>query len=437
MFRQILGLLYFIQAGANRINRQISALLSRPRIIDLVDCDVQQPSLTLEGYVVSPMEHMKQQSIIVGRLSSRFGAPKNATSPSDINEYLSLVEDWIQTFPPQFNVEKPDTSLDSKYEWIILHRHYLHSACYWMLLDPLRPYLTRAMNQQSLQYDLHFRAHGIKYGLKLVRSLIDFFHFVYPNDAKFHFVLFSVFDIASTLCSTMIHDDDGSLDSRDDIATGVRAAIDMLSTLTGVTRTAKASHDILVLLMQRVAAASEVRSHRANQSRAAVTLDASLSPPPMTACQPVAGASLACSEVGSTDGFDYLPVSPNDMLTSDQVQHQQPVIVSASPNYHHGMYDQPNNGVYATMPPQSMMMTSIDMGQQYMTMAPPQNGAVKVPAPMYLQPLQASYLAPTPTQMFGDFSLDGFTEEQLGDLATMWNYQSLDLSFVPQQQQQQ
>ncbi|CEJ91895.1 hypothetical protein VHEMI07579 [[Torrubiella] hemipterigena] len=360
---------------------QISALLSRPRIIDLLDCDVQQPSLTLEGYAVSPMEHMKQQSIIVGQLSARFGAPKNATSPSDINEYLSLVEDWIQTFPPQFDVETPDKSLDSKYEWIILHRHYLHSACYWMLLDPLRPYLTRAMDQQSLQYDLHFRAQGIKYGLKLVRSLIDFFHFVYPNDAKFHFVLFSVFDIASTLCSTMLHDDDGSLDSRNDIAAGVRSAIDMLSTLQGVTKTAKASHDILLLLMQRVAAASEA-------------------------------------------------------------QHQQPVIVGASPNHsqhhgHHGMHDQqPNGGVYATMPPQPMMMTSLDMGQQYMPIAP-QSVPVKVPTTMYLQPLESVYMAPTPTHMFGNFSLDGFTEEQLGDLATMWNYQSLDLSFIPQQQQQQ
>lgn len=410
------------------MNRQISALLSRPRIIDRTDCDVEQPSLTLEGHTISPLLHMKLQSQLIGQLSFRFGVPKNATSIPDVQDYVDIVQEWSTTFPPQFSLSDPDTSLDSQNEYVSMQRHYLHSASYWMTLDPLRPFMCRAINASSHPEERRFRAMGVDCSIHLLDSLISFFYHIYPADQKFHFVLFSVFDVAALLCSTLMHDEDSSLERRREAFKGIKSAMKMLQTLSEVSQTAVTSHQILLRLTQRIAAASEVRTHQAaSQFRPGSRAGSSFSP---AASSPAShagmgGGSIAQSDFGSPDGFDYFPVSPNDALT---MSHPQPSLLGNSPN----SYTDQQAAVYSTMPPPAAAMVTTHDAMPIYQQMPGVMQANKMPGPGYAPQVANMFMAPTPQETFDSFAIDGFSDEQLGNLATLWNYQNLDLSFVPQ-----
>ncbi|CAG7557280.1 unnamed protein product [Fusarium equiseti] len=79
---------------------QISTLLGRPLIIDRKDCDVDLPTLSLEGYQHSPLAHMKIQSGLIRQISGKFGHTKDITAHADVQGYQRTVETWISSFPP-------------------------------------------------------------------------------------------------------------------------------------------------------------------------------------------------------------------------------------------------------------------------------------------------------------------------------------------------
>ncbi len=219
--------------------RQISSLLSRPRVIDCFDCDVGQPNLALEDYLISPLLHVKLQSFMIDQLLRRFGTIEKVTSPSQIKEYIRMVGTWMDSFPPQLDAYNPDISLDWKHEWLPLHRYILHCAGYQTMLIPLRPYLSRHMSLQSPMYELQLRVAGVEYALRFLHSLIGFFNRVYLRDATFQVLLFCVFDVSAILCSTIMHDGDGSLSRREDIAKAIQESIDVLTKLGHITWTAE------------------------------------------------------------------------------------------------------------------------------------------------------------------------------------------------------
>lgn len=187
---------------------------------------------------------------MVSQLLRRFGAIENNTTPHLIKEYLRMVHDWMATFPPQLDVENPDASLDLEHEWIPLHRHMLHFAAYRMMLDPLRPYLSCGMTAQSTKDELQLRAEGVDHALKFLHSLIAFFSYIYLRDAMFHVMLFSLFETSAMLCSTIIHDEDGSLSRRDDILDTVQGSVAVLRKLTDSTWTARILHKNLARITQ-------------------------------------------------------------------------------------------------------------------------------------------------------------------------------------------
>ncbi|KAI9147758.1 putative transcriptional regulatory protein [Paramyrothecium foliicola] len=224
---------------------QISALLSRPMLINRADCDVKLPSLSLETYSPSPLLHMKLQSELIGRLACRFGFHKNVVDPPDIDQYRSMLEDWMEKFPPTYDFKKPDRSQDAKCPWIELHRHYLHTMAFSMTLDPIRAYLTTEKSKASPPEVLKIRNDGLGYALKLMRALHSFFDYVWPRDAKFHFVLFAIFDTASLLCSAIIHDLDKTIPRETDILNAIENAVSMLRRLQELLPSAKISYNLL------------------------------------------------------------------------------------------------------------------------------------------------------------------------------------------------
>ncbi|ATY65048.1 Fungal specific transcription factor [Cordyceps militaris] len=392
---------------------QISALLSRPKLIDRSECMVSLPALTLESYSPSPLLHMKLQSELIGELARRFGSPREVTSPAQIDQYTSVILDWMQRFPQAYKFEKPDRAIDLKYSWVTLHRHYLHTMAYSMLLDPLRAYMARRITANSPPDDLRIRDEGIAYTLKLMSALSEFFDFLYPKDAKFHWALFSIFDTAAVLCSVILHDEDRCIPSRQEILMAIESARCMLQRLATETRTAKTSYEILSRLAKRIEnpyLPPRMADHHHKRVRAT---EESLTPPSIQH----GDVSVGSSDVGSADDFDRYSTSP--VGSSGMAQN----IAGASPAYGSGFLEMsggfamPNtmapvhdgyNGTYGMLPATHILTDGILM-----------------PAPLN------AFLPPTPRESCAQLSFDGFSGEQLGDLAALWNYQSLDLNFVP------
>ncbi|TQV99005.1 Fungal specific transcription factor [Cordyceps javanica] len=394
---------------------QISALLSRPKLIDRSECKVSLPALTLESYSPSPLLHMKLQSQVIGELASRFGSPREVTSPAQIDQYTRVIIDWMQGFPSVYSLQNPDTSIDSKYTWVTLHRHYLHTMAYSMLLDPIRAYMARRMTVNSPPNDLRIRDEGITYTMKLMSALSSFFEFLYPRDARFHWALFSIFDTAAVLCSVILHDEDRCISRRQEIIMAIESARSMLARLAAETRTAKTSYEILSKLAKRIENPYMPPKLSGNHHKRARATEESLTPPFIQHFD----LSVGSSDVGSTDDFDTYSASPVGSGGAAQS------IASASPAYGSGFaevsagYSMPNTltPAYDTYDATYSIPPA--------TQALPDN--VLMPAP------PNPYMPPTPRESYAQLSIDGFSEEQLGDLAALWNYQSLDLNFVPSQ----
>lgn len=390
---------------------QISALLSRPKLIDRSECVVSLPALTLESYSPSPLLHMKLQSEVIGELAGRFGSPREVTSPAQIDQYTRVIMNWMQKFPQVYDCYNPNTSIDSKYSWVTLHRHYLHTMAYSMLLDPLRAYMARRMTANSPPDDLRIRDEGIAYTMKLMSNLSAFFEFLYPKDAKFHWALFSIFDTAAVLCSVILHDEDRCISSRQEIIMAIESARSMLERLAAETRTAKTSYEILSKLAKRIENPYLVPRMTDSHKRTRMAED-SLTPPFILH----GDISVGSSDVDDLDAYSASPVGSGGMAQS---------IASASPVYGSGYID---TSTGYQMP--NAMAPVHDAYDMAYTMPPTSQAlvdAVLMPAP------PNPYLPPTPRESYAHLSLDGFSEEQLGDLATLWNYQSLDLNFVPSQ----
>lgn len=360
---------------------------------------------------------MKLQSELIGRLSRHFGSPREVRSPAQVEQYMKTVHDWIQEFPKVYNIDNPDTSVDSRHSWVTLHRHYLHTMAYSMMLDPMRAYLAKRMTHDSPPQELRLRSHGIHYALKLMDSLYGFFDHVYPRDAKFHWVLFSIFDTAAVLCSAILHDEDQTMQRRDEITVAIESALSMLQRLASVTRAAKTSYDILLRLSKRVENPYQRPSMSPDyQSKRSKVSDDSLTPPFIAQTGEI---SLGSSEFGSTDGYDAQDGSP---LGSGFA----PSVAGTSPGYGPPTYIDTSG----SFPVPTTMSTAMDSSQLPYTI-PPHTGAI---ADNVLMPAPPNpYMPPTPRGSYANMTFDGFSEEQLGDLASLWNYQSLDLSFVPNQ----
>ncbi|KAH7324993.1 fungal-specific transcription factor domain-containing protein [Stachybotrys elegans] len=289
---------------------QISALLSRPMIIDRREVDVGLPSLTLEGYALSPLEHMRLQSRLIKKLSDRFGLPKNVTQPADVMEYRNMLEDWMSTFPKEYHLSSPDKRQDELNPWMTLHRHYLHTMAYSMTLDPIRPYLAKPLSRNSPAEQLIIRDNGIEHSLKLMNAAYGFFNHVYPRDAKFHFCIFCIFDTAAVLCSAVMHDEDHSILRREDILGAIASAVDMLKRLKEVTQAAKTSCNVLIRIWNKVQTLEAVHKSRQTVQRKRSKVN-HLAPASPTSSHCTNGDNV--SAVASLSSSSASPRPPSDL----------------------------------------------------------------------------------------------------------------------------
>ncbi|KAM0440701.1 hypothetical protein ACHAPT_000002 [Fusarium lateritium] len=371
---------------------QISALLGRPMIIDRANCEVGLPTLGLEGVQHSPLTHMKMQSSLIRQLFNRFGLTKNVVAPADVQEYQGIIEAWIEEFPPPFNVHNPDKSLDASCPWIVLHRHYLRTMAFSMLLDPIRAFLARPFTIRSSEAELQIRSDGIDYCLELMVSLRGFFDHVYPRDAKFHFVLFCIFDTSTVLCSAVLHDEYHTIPRRDEVFKTIDDAHAMLQRLRMVTKSARTSYGVLTRIVQRLprtVVTPKVTASSPLNKKARVTEVAApsqtgshhrASPPLISPPTTTMGTAMTPATVASSVGVLSLPNFP--IVGSSEISSE----------------------AYAAPVPY------IEWQPQMVAQDPANLATTQLPAP--------------------DAVFANISDEELGELASLWNYQSLDFSFI-------
>lgn len=367
---------------------QISILFGRPIIIDRADCDVGLPNLEIEAAQHSPLTHMKMQSSLIQQLYGQFGLTKNVVNAADVQKYQAIIEAWIQSFPPRFDVRNPDKSLDESYPWIVLHRNYIRTMAYSMLLDPIRAYLPKTFAPDAPEAELKIRNDGISYCLDLMASLGEFFAYVYPRDAKYHWVLFCIFDTSTVLCSAVLHDEHNTLPRREDVLDAIGEAHAMLQRLQMVTKSAKAPYSILTRIVQRLPKTTE--------SPAADGVG------PAPKKTRVAKTHVSIRTVSSGHSA---PVSSTPQITVSST--------SFTPTQTTVSEDVSQTPSLSCIGSNAYKTHDIEEWQPELLHQDGRNGSTV-----------GSELA-NKAPVFADIS-----DEELGELASLWDYQSLDFSFI-------
>ncbi|KPM44444.1 hypothetical protein AK830_g2065 [Neonectria ditissima] len=414
----------------------VSSLLARPMLIDRTDIGIGLPSLTLEAYPVSPLLHLKMQSELVGIIFKRFGPPKILTDHTDIQEYQQILKAFMDTFPPAYAFRAPDTGPEAKYPWVALHRHYMHTCTLSIALGPFRSYMAKRMTKYTPEIELQFRRDGISYALRLMKAVQCFFQYVWSRDTTFHFVPFCIFDTAALLCSAALHDEDGTVSQREDIINAVDLALATLKQLRTATETAKTPYDVLRRLVDRVwepvtpnnmseglrkrmrvadvprrtspgsyqnAPAAYQSGHGAPGFNTWANLtfpDASLQPETSSMHSSVLHPANAYAMSPSTDGSTSASLTNNPTVSYASV--------APWPQDQYG--NQASNGA------------AVGAAQM--------NGATGWPGPNPGAPNMFDNVQQTPAEGGLGVRFNILSDVELGDLADLWNWESLDLGFM-------
>jgi hypothetical protein len=286
----------------------MSAWLGRPNLIDQKNLKFKLPNLrldqsTTEPKLLSPFAHMALQAQLGLRVAAVLGDAESGSilSAGQVLAVKAECERFIEELPPIFRVESPDTSLDEQHPYFVFQRHQMHCVIFVTMLDIFKPYLTRDRADRLTNLDDEFREMGIDIALRLLRVSRNLFDHEFPINAKFHMVVFSIFDTATILCSAIIHDRESVLPHRQEVVDVIENSLEMLHQLSETTKLGAASYTFLHKLVQASPELSRRSKKRQKQQKlaapgcsvssvtvpppAAVPLE---SPPEPTPCEPVA-----------------------------------------------------------------------------------------------------------------------------------------------------
>ncbi|KAH6877209.1 fungal-specific transcription factor domain-containing protein [Thelonectria olida] len=451
----------------------VSCLLARPMLINRSDSTVALPALTIENYPVSPLLHLKLQSELVGIIFKRFGPPSILDDHGDILEYQQILEDFMKTFPPAYGFSNPDTQPEKEYPWIALHRHYMHTCTLSITLGPFRPFMAKQMSRATPAIEQQFRRDGVSYALRLMNSVQSFFEWVWSRDSTFHFVPFCIFDTAALLCSALLHDADSSIPQRDNIVMAIDTALDTLKRLRTATDTAKKPYDVLRRLVQRARATLPNMPDESHRKRPRRDDERQMVPPVQASVPYNPVAHLPAQQAPHADAYANMPLagpnsSPERGISSstlpDTAVGQTPsppgtsspgdgVVLHSTISYDSyvpwGPGSPPGNQPIATAPidgyqpvhhpisGQMQQQSMVGMHMENTTNSRPPIPQTYVPVPLDKgwsnESLGQGGLNMQQQGIAQDYqNVDGriLSEAELGDLADLWNWESLDLGFA-------
>jgi hypothetical protein len=298
----------------------MSAWLGRPNLIDQKHLTFKFPNLrldqsTTEPNLLSPFAHMALQAQLGRRIANVLSDAQSVQnlSSKEVFAVQAECEKFIEELPPIFRVKNPDTSLDEQHPYFIFQRHQMHCVIFVTMVDFMKPYLTRDRQDKLTERDDEFRKMGIDIALRLLRVSRNLFDHEFPINAKFHMVVFSIFDTATLLCSAIIHDRDHMLPHRDEVLTAIDNSVDMLHQLSLTTKLGASSYNFLQKLIQASPELSRRPINKRQKKKSLIAPTPSISPPvslPAAAAPPV---TFPCQSIPViVDSIPDIPTS-NDI----------------------------------------------------------------------------------------------------------------------------
>lgn len=385
-------------------------------MIDHTDVSIQSPTLSLESYDPSPLLHMKLQSECITELAARFGAPKNVTTPAEIQEYKAIIEEWMQSFPAVYDINKPDFSRDSKHPWVTSHRFYIHTMAYLMVLNPIRTYMAKSFNKSSPADELKIREDGVYYSIRNLETTTQWTQYASHRDGRYHFIIFSLFDTASVLCAAIIKDEDLSIPRRDECLAGIENAVATLRRINSLSKTAKTSYDILTRLVRRLPRSSQ-GSSRKRVRRVEPTATVQQAPSSKSAESPQVQGYASESSPSNFASSVTASSSPQSNLGGEN--YSTPDSAAPSIDASISSFGVP---LHETMPQAGMGM------EGYYHQEPPM--APADPSLLGQPPIYQNLAPPVPEMVPGFGNFEPITDAELGEFNRLWDWQSLDLDFI-------
>ena len=152
----------------------------------------------------------------------------------------------MNDFPDYFKLSPAGAAWSSAPPWLVLHRYYLWTMAYLMILNPIRPYMAKSYEMSSPKIELDIHAAGLLYARKLTMALDGWVGYTTHRDGWFHFQIFSIFDVASMLCSAIKHDEHDVIPERLFVFDAIDSCVSMLQRLNQISDTVDVWHNLLL-----------------------------------------------------------------------------------------------------------------------------------------------------------------------------------------------
>lgn len=212
----------------------MSALLSRPLMINYAACSFTSPNLGLEASarepgLPSPYSHIAYEFNLIQDLAAKFSIADKELGAEKAAAIQAEVEKWMDSLPAVYQRRSPDTQWDEKHYWIRFQRHHIHVVGFMASLGLVKQYLANRPGRSGRsELEKSLRASGVSCCLELLDNSRKLFESVTYVSSKFHFGVFCIFDTATVLCSAILHDDDGDLPDRPAAVDAIAAALRMM-----------------------------------------------------------------------------------------------------------------------------------------------------------------------------------------------------------------
>lgn len=229
----------------------MSTLLSRPLLIDQDDHKLRIPDGRLENItdpeVPHPLSSVALQASLglhVFHLFQKMGADHSVQLVLEIEAAL---DKWLGTFPAALRDHRPNTRWDEKYPNVPFMRCQINIIAYSYLLAPLKPYLLGKADPGVMrsQVGIDFRAKGVDTCLDLMRAGERFYDLAFPQNVKYFFIIFFMFDAATVMCSAIVHDIHHTLPKRSQCIRSLRTAQELMDGVAHLSEAARISAQLL------------------------------------------------------------------------------------------------------------------------------------------------------------------------------------------------
>ena len=242
----------------------LGSMLSRPLLVNPADCTIVMPTLTLENNPScpdqpSPFRHMILHCQLCIDMVAQIGAPAktDAEKAEAAKKMRDAVDSWFARLPAEYAVTDPDTRWDSKFDWVVFQRRYLHLIGFMGRFSQLRPFITRSSAKPMTPLETELRASGVDAALGLMKVSWSLFENLVTVGAKFHYAIFCIFDAATVMCSAFLQDEARNLPHREMTLEAIKKALSMLAEVAPESKTSVVLFRILKGLLAKLPLSSK------------------------------------------------------------------------------------------------------------------------------------------------------------------------------------